>query len=216
MVAMIFFTTIQVAFRVFFTAFSWTEEITCFLLVYASLVGTAVAFKRGSHIAVTFLTQRLPGAGQKFLAVGVHLLGIAFFAVMVIYGALLMGTESQQLSPGMQVPMAWVYVAFPAVGAVIITSSPGRDPANSREGMIHGLDSFRKLFLLPPHRRSRRTGGGPLPPSSFSSRPGFPCRWSPRLFSRAAVPTLSLRSPFSSWPGTSWPGRHLGANPGHR
>jgi TRAP-type C4-dicarboxylate transport system permease small subunit len=120
MVAMIFFTTIQVAFRVFFTAFSWTEEITCFLLVYASLVGTAVAFKRGSHIAVTFLAQRLPGAGQKFLAVGVHLLGIAFFAVMVIYGALLMGTESQQLSPGMQVPMAWVYVAFPAVGTVII------------------------------------------------------------------------------------------------
>lgn len=120
MIAMIFFTTIQVVFRVFFTAFSWTEEITCFLLVYASLVGTAVAFKRGSHIAVTFLAQRLPGAGQKFLAVGVHLLGIAFFAVMVIYGALLMGTESRQLSPGMQVPMAWVYVAFPAVGTVII------------------------------------------------------------------------------------------------
>jgi len=120
MVAMIFFTTIQVVFRVFFTAFSWTEEITCFLLVYATLAGTAVAFKRGSHIAVTFLAQRLPGAGQKFLAVGVHLLGIVFFAIMVIYGALLMETESHQLSPGLQVPMAWVYIAFPAMGAVII------------------------------------------------------------------------------------------------
>ncbi len=120
MLAMILFTTMQVIFRVFFTALSWTEEITCFLLFYASLVGAAVAFKRGSHIAVTFIVQRLPGMGQKALAIAVHLLGILFFAVIVIYGILLMETESQQLSPGMQIPMAWVYVAFPAVGAVIL------------------------------------------------------------------------------------------------
>ena len=120
MLAMIFFTTVQVIFRVFFTAFSWTEEITCFLLFYASLVGAAVAFKRGSHIAVTFIAERLPGAAQKALAVGVHLLGILFFTVIVIHGALLMKTESHQLSPGLQIPMAWVYAAFPVVGAAII------------------------------------------------------------------------------------------------
>lgn len=120
MLAMIFFTTIQVIFRVFFTALSWTEEITCFLLFYASLVGAAVAFKRGSHIAVTFIVQRLPRTGQKALTIGVYLLGILFFTVIVIYGTLLMETESHQLSPGMQIPMTWVYVAFPAVGAVIL------------------------------------------------------------------------------------------------
>jgi len=120
MLAMIFFTTIQVIFRVLFTAFSWTEEITCFLLFFASLVGASVAFKRGSHIAVTFIVQRLPGAVQKALAIGVHLLGIVFFSVIAIHGTLLMGTESQQLSPGMQIPMYWIYVAFPVMGAVII------------------------------------------------------------------------------------------------
>ena len=66
---MIFFTTLQVVTRVFFTALSWSEEITCFLLVYASLVGAAVAFKRGSHIAVTFIVQRLPAGVQKALAI---------------------------------------------------------------------------------------------------------------------------------------------------
>ncbi len=120
MLGMIFFTTIQVVSRVFFTALSWTEEITCFLLVYATLVGTAVAFKRGSHIAVTFFAQRLPGTGRKFLAVGVCLSGILFFAVMVIYGALLMKTESLQTSPALQIPMAWVYVVFPVMGSVIV------------------------------------------------------------------------------------------------
>jgi TRAP-type transport system small permease protein len=120
MVAMIFFTTLQVIFRVFFTAISWSEEITCFLLVYASLVGAAVAFKRGSHIAVSFVVQRLPRGGQKILAVGVHLLGIVFFTVIAVFGALLMRTESHQTSPALQIPMIWVYSVFPVLGAVII------------------------------------------------------------------------------------------------
>jgi TRAP-type C4-dicarboxylate transport system permease small subunit len=83
-------------------------------------VGAAVAFKRGSHIAVTFVVQRLPKAGQKTLAAGVHLLGIVFFAIIALYGLLLMKTEFQQTSPALQIPMVWVYVVFPVLGAVII------------------------------------------------------------------------------------------------
>jgi TRAP-type C4-dicarboxylate transport system permease small subunit len=120
MVAMIFFTTLQVITRVFFTALSWSEEITCFLLVYASLVGAAVAFKRGSHIAVTFIVQRLPAGSQKALAILVHLLGIGFFAVIAFYGILLMKAESHQTSPAMMIPMLWVYLIFPVLGGVII------------------------------------------------------------------------------------------------
>lgn len=118
--AMIFFTTLQVVTRVFFTALSWTEEITCFLLVAASLVGTAVGFRRGSHIAVTFVTERLPARGRKSLAVLVHLLGIAFFGVVAIYGVLLMQTEARQISPALEIPMVWVYAMFPVVGGLVI------------------------------------------------------------------------------------------------
>jgi TRAP-type C4-dicarboxylate transport system permease small subunit len=120
MLAMIFFTTIQVIFRVFLTALSWSEEVTCFLLVYASLVGAAVAFKRGSHIAVTFIVQRLPAGSQKALAILVHLLGIVFFVVIAFYGLLLMKTESHQTSPALMIPMVWVYMIFPVLGGVII------------------------------------------------------------------------------------------------
>jgi TRAP-type C4-dicarboxylate transport system permease small subunit len=120
MIAMIFFTTLQVVTRVFFTALSWSEEITCFLLVYASLVGAAVAFKRGSHIAVTFIVQQLPSGVQKSLTLLVHLLGIGFFGVIAVYGVLLMKTESLQTSPAMMIPMIWVYLIFPVLGGIII------------------------------------------------------------------------------------------------
>jgi TRAP-type C4-dicarboxylate transport system permease small subunit len=120
MLAMIFFTTLQVVTRVFFTALSWTEEITIFLLVAASLVGTAIGFKRGSHIAVTLLAERLSAGGQKILATLVHLLAVAFFAVFAFYGVVLMRTEAHQISPALEIPMFWVYSSFPVVGCLIL------------------------------------------------------------------------------------------------
>ena len=38
----------------------WTEELARYCLVWASLLGSAVAVKRGQHIAVTIFMERLP------------------------------------------------------------------------------------------------------------------------------------------------------------
>ena len=120
MLLMIGVTTAQVVFRFFFQALTWSEELSCFLLVLASLLGAAVAFKRGSHIAVTFVTQKLSGGMRKSLAVLVNLLGILFFGIVVFYGGLLMKTEAGQTTPAMMISMAWVYAIYPVLGAVVI------------------------------------------------------------------------------------------------
>ncbi len=117
---MIAVTTGQVIFRFFFTALTWSEELSCFLLVLASLLGAAIAFKRGSHIAVTFVMQKLPSNLQKVMAVSVNLLGVVFFLIVSFYGAILMKTEFRQTTPAMQISMAWVYSIYPLLGIVII------------------------------------------------------------------------------------------------
>lgn len=120
MLLMIGVTTAQVFFRFFFEALTWSEELSCFLLVLASLLGAAVAFKRGSHIAVTFVTQKLPPSLQKGMALLVNLLGILFFAIVAYYGAVLMKTEASQTTPAMMISMSWIYAMYPVLGAVII------------------------------------------------------------------------------------------------
>lgn len=120
MLLMIGVTTAQVAFRFFFQALTWSEELSCFLLVLASLLGAAVAFKRGTHIAVTFLTHKLPKCLQKTMAILVNLLGILFFSIVAFYGVTLMKTEASQTTPAMMISMAWVYAMYPVLGAVII------------------------------------------------------------------------------------------------
>ena len=118
--AMIITTTMQVIFRFFFQALSWSEEITRFLLVWSSLIGAAIAFKRGSHIAVTFVIERFPPALRKLAVVITHILGVIFFFIVLWYGIELMIEESTQTSPALNIPMPYIYSIYPIMGAVII------------------------------------------------------------------------------------------------
>lgn len=117
MLAMVGVTTAQVVFRFFFQALTWSEELSCFLLVLASLVGSAVAFKKGSHIAVTFISERLPDTARKALTTLVYLLGLVFFLIVAYYGAVLMKFEAGQTTPALQISMKWVYLMYPVAGA---------------------------------------------------------------------------------------------------
>lgn len=120
LVAMVIVTVAQVVFRFFFEALTWSEELACFLLVLASLLGAAVAFKRGSHISVTFLLDKLPPAGKKVMRTFITLLGMGFFVIVAYYGAMLMGSEAGQKSPALQLSMKWVYLMYPVTGGVTI------------------------------------------------------------------------------------------------
>ncbi|MFA6506738.1 MAG: TRAP transporter small permease [Treponemataceae bacterium] len=112
--------TAQVVFRFFFTALSWSEELSCFLLVFVSVLGAAIAFKRGSHLSITFLSDRLSPMLKKLVATCVSLLGIGFFGIVAYYGAVLMQSESGQLTPAMQISMTWIYLMYPIFGFVTV------------------------------------------------------------------------------------------------
>ncbi|HOO63161.1 MAG TPA: TRAP transporter small permease [Synergistaceae bacterium] len=120
MLAMVGITTLQIICRFFFTALIWSEEVTRFLLVFASLVGASVGFKRGSHIAITALRERLPSGAAFLVGLGTHLLGILFFAVLAWYGGVLMITEASQTTPGMGISMMWIYAMYPLMGCIIL------------------------------------------------------------------------------------------------
>ena len=113
-------TILQIVCRIWFRALTWSEEVTCFLLVLASFLGTTVAFKRGANIAVNFLLETLPGPVKKAALLTIELLGIAFFGVMAWYGAVLCVNERMQVASSMPISMGWIYLVFPLTGAITI------------------------------------------------------------------------------------------------
>ena len=112
----------------------WTEEFARYCLVWASLLGAGVAFKRGEHIAVTLFTDRfLPGRKSVVTDFMVDIF-VAIILVVIFWGgiSLVLMTRSQ-ISPALRIPMAIPYLAIP-IGSAIM--------------MIHQIaSSYQKLRL---------------------------------------------------------------------
>ena len=108
---------LQVFFRfVVYMPFPWSEEIARYLMIWVGMVGSFVALRKGRHIGVTFLVEKLPAALNRVLAPLVQATLIAFLAVIAREGWNLAVANAAQKSPAMMIPMIYPYLAIP-VGA---------------------------------------------------------------------------------------------------
>lgn len=120
LIGMVITTSLQIICRVFFSALSWSEELTRYFLVWSTFIGASCVYKKGGHISVTFVQEKLPSKLQKMFQILVHLLCGAFFVIMVYYGFKYMGRQGTQLSAAMRIPMNRIYMAIPVGGSVML------------------------------------------------------------------------------------------------
>ena len=113
MIGMVFFTSIQIIARVFFEALSWSEEITRYLLIWATFIGAGCVYKRGGHINVSFIQDRFKGEANKYVKILVHLICIAFFVIAVYFGIMYMMKQGAQRSPALGIKMNSMYMSIP-------------------------------------------------------------------------------------------------------
>ena len=130
--SMIVLITAQVIFRVFFTALSWSEELSRYLLVWSSFIGASVAFKKGAHIAVTFAVDLLPAHVQKLVQSLSCILMALFFGVTIWYSIFLFNVQVFQVSPAMGLKMRYIYMVIPIAFSVM---------------SIHLLSQFSAIWL---------------------------------------------------------------------
>ena len=97
----------------------WSEEVARFLLVWLTFLGATVAYYRGAHPGVDALYNRLPASAQKACRVGVHLLSLAFFAVMTLYGVRFAYFVRLQITPALSLPKWLPFAVIPCSGAVL-------------------------------------------------------------------------------------------------
>lgn len=133
---------LQVLFRyVLHLPLFWTEEFARYCLVWASLLGAAVALKRGEHIAVTFFLENCPKGVTRALTMVAQISVALILAVMVWGGVKLVLVTSAQISPALRIPMTVPYLALPIGSAVmlfhIITAITGRPDRAAGEDAGH-------------------------------------------------------------------------------
>lgn len=108
-----------VARYVFSASFSFSEEITTYLFVLLSLLGTAIAARRRAHLGLTILTDVVNPKIQRILHMIGYLFAVAFTGAIFYYGILMVISQRQlgQVTANMQWP-EWVFGSFVPIGAL--------------------------------------------------------------------------------------------------
>ena len=97
----------------------WVEEVSRYLMIWLTFLGSGLVMRYGGHIGIDTLQERLPAhavAIRAFILVGL----LAFFGVMVWLGIVYTLRTWSQTTPVMGVPIGAVYLAMPIGFALMI------------------------------------------------------------------------------------------------
>ena len=103
----------------------WTEEFARYCLVWSSLLGSAVAVKRGQHIAVTIFLERLPPSLRRAMTI-IALVSVAVVLSIILWGGIqLVAVTRAQISPALRISMSIPYLAVPVGAALMLVHTLG-------------------------------------------------------------------------------------------
>ena len=112
---------LQVVLRyVFRTGIEGLDEAPRYLFVWLVMIGAAAAMHRGEHTRLEFFRNRLSRRGQALATIVTEGTGILLFLSIVKTSFVLVPNSQLQSSPGLGLPLGWVYAAMPLGAALIV------------------------------------------------------------------------------------------------
>jgi len=92
----------------------WSEELARFLFVWVVFLGSALIMGESGHLAVQFLPIKFKGKPfGKFLEIVINISSYIFIGILFWQGLRMTRVMTFQLSPGMDLPMSYVYAVIP-------------------------------------------------------------------------------------------------------
>ena len=116
LIIMVILIFVQVVMRyVFNSSLSWSEELARILFIWVSWIGISLGQKKGEHIKITMVTDKLKGNAKTIMLLVADICTIAILAVLCVKG---LEVVSQTMGLGAAMPATgcpkWlVYSAVP-------------------------------------------------------------------------------------------------------
>jgi len=101
-------------------AFSWTDELCRYCLVWLVFIGAGVGVYHNKHICIDVLYNKFPMSIKKALDVINIILSMTMASVMVVKGIYLVQNGMTQRSPSLQIPFGFLYLSIPISGLLIL------------------------------------------------------------------------------------------------
>ncbi len=98
----------------FAISFRWSDELTRYIFIYIVFLGIAIAYRHGDHVVIEIVTRLLPERIRRWLAIPTHAIIGLMMLILGIAGLwLTFGRMGQALTPGLQIPRAYMHAALP-------------------------------------------------------------------------------------------------------
>jgi TRAP-type C4-dicarboxylate transport system permease small subunit len=98
---------------------TWSEELARYLFIWCAFLGWIIASRRGSHLAMTFVTERLPLRVQAAVTVGIQVATIYFAWILGTRGARLVANNWDVENVAVPFNLGVVYLIEPVAAAAI-------------------------------------------------------------------------------------------------
>jgi TRAP-type C4-dicarboxylate transport system permease small subunit len=113
----------QILFRyVFMVSAPWTEEAARYLMIWMALLAAGLAFLKGDHFNIDFITTRLNPGARRFFAIGMDLLAGIFVLCIIAWGIPFAQLGFFTTAPGLQISMFIPYLALPVGGVLMLAN----------------------------------------------------------------------------------------------
>jgi TRAP-type C4-dicarboxylate transport system permease small subunit len=110
----------QVIFRyVLSQPLPWSEELARYLMIWVACLAASEAYVKGNHVGVSLVIDALKPSLHKIMILVIHLIVSILMGIIAYQGFMLSFLLHDQLSPALELPMTWPYMAVP-VGASLI------------------------------------------------------------------------------------------------
>lgn len=94
----------------------WTEEVARFSLVWIVFQGAAIAVNKKAHFILDVLPASVSQQTRKILSLLSYIFMFWMAYVLVYHGWVFAISGLKRLSPTVEMPMFWVYLAIPTSG----------------------------------------------------------------------------------------------------
>ncbi len=105
------------------TPSAFTDELARYLMIWLGILGAAYVSGKNMHVAIDIIPQRSSPTVRRVMRKTTLWIIIAFaFFVMIIGGGRLvyLSFTLGQLSPSLQIPLAFIYMILPISGALVM------------------------------------------------------------------------------------------------
>ena len=116
---MVVITTAQIICRTWFTALSWSDEVTRYLLIWSTFLGATCVYRHSGHISVTILQDKVPARIGQIMRVAVHAICLLLFAVLLHYSIRYCG-KLNKTATALPIKMKYIYLCLPISMGVLI------------------------------------------------------------------------------------------------